>query len=289
MLFDLTQVGLFAAAVLPAGRTVIQRVGAAFFVTCGFVLAWYAPGMPLARALCGFLAGASLMLVVKIAFSSKERQSRVKQLCALPGPMRPVRVPATLSPRVAGLVMLDLVLAGMALLVLLRTCHLSGIMPRIARLGAGVLLAYAGVQCVFDFAQFCFLAAGWSLNSLHRTPIASRSVAEFWSRRWNRIVSAGLHEFVFLPLARRHFPRLGVFCAFFVSGLLHAWPILVAVGCYGAFTTFLFFTLQGVFVLAEHKLRVNAWPAPIARGWTVGVLLVSSPLFIDPGLRVFGL
>lgn len=232
------------------------------------------------------------MVAVKIAFSSEERLSicgRLLQVVSLPSSMRASRVPATLSSLAIGRIVLDLTLAGMALLVLLHTHHLVGAIYSIERLGAGVVLIYAGAQFVFDFAGFCFLAAGLSLEALHRTPIASRSLAEFWSQRWNRPVSAWLHRFAFLPLARRRWPRLGVFCAFLASGVLHGWPILVAIGVSGAFATLLFFAVQGACVLAEHRLRIHAWPVPVARGCTLVVLLASSPLFVDPGLRLFGL
>ena len=292
VLFDFSQLGLFVAAMLAAGHGVIQRLCAAFFVTCAFILAWYAPGMPPARGLLAFLAGGSLMVVMKIAFSSEERLSirgRLLQVAALPHSMRATRVPPNLSPRVAGQIIVDLILAGVALLVLLDTRHRVGAIPFTGRLCAGAMLLYTGAQSVFDFARLCFLALGLSLDSIHRTPIAARSLTEFWSQRWNRIVSAWLHRFVFLPLARRHCPRLGVFCAFLASGVLHGWPILVAVGVSGAFATLTFFVVQGALVLAEHRLRIHAWPAFLARGWTLVVLLACSPLFVDPGLRVFGL
>lgn len=292
MFFDYTQMGLFAAIVLTAGRSLIQRLWAALLVTCAFVLAWYTPGMPLARGLLAFLATYGLFVAVKIAFSSKERLSirdRLLQAITLPGSVRAGRVPATLSPGAIGRMVIDLTLAGLALLLLLHARHLVGAIYSIERLSAGVLLVYAGVQFFFDFVSFCFLAAGLSLDSLHRTPIAARSLAEFWGQRWNRVVSAWLHTFVYLPLARRRCPRLGVFCAFLVSGVLHGWVILVAIGISGALAILLFFVVQGVFVLAEHRLGVRAWPVPVARGWILAVLLASSPLIIDPYLRVFDL
>ena len=292
MFFAYTQMGLFAAIMLTAGRSIIQRLCAAFLVTCAFVLAWYAVGMPLARGLLAFLAASSLFVAVKIAFSPEERLSireRLLQAVTLPSSMRAGRVPAKLSPQAVGRIVIDLTLVGLALLVLLHTRHLVGAIYCIERLSAGVLLLYAVAQFFFDFVSVCFLAAGSSLDSLHRTPIAARSLAEFWSQRWNRVVSAWLHMFVFLPLARRRRPRLGVFCAFLVSGVLHSWVILVAIGISGALAILLFFVVQGAFVLAEHRLRIHAWPVPVARGWTLVVLLASSPLIIDPYLRVFDL
>jgi hypothetical protein len=292
MFFDCTQMGLFAVTMLAAGRSAIQRLCAAFLVTCAFILAWYAPGMPLARGVLAFLAVVSLAVAVKIAFSSEEQLSirgRLLLVVTLPSSMRASRVPAALSPRVVGQIILDLILAGVALLVLLHTRHLVGAIYSIERLGAGVVVVYAGVQFVFDFARLGFLAVGLSLGSLHRTPIAARSLTEFWGQRWNRIASAWLHRFIFLPLAQRRCPRLGVFCAFLVSGVLHGWWILVAIGVSGAFATLLFFVVQGAFVLAEPRLGIHAWPVLVARGWTLAALLASSPLFVDPLLRCFGL
>ncbi len=294
-LFSCAQIGLFAAAMFAAGRSVFRRLCAALFVTCAFVLAWYAPGVPLARGLIAFMAFWSLGVVVNIAFSSEEGRSvnsrllRVMQLMVLPGSWGATRVPAAWSWRGVVQNVPYMILAGLALLVLLHTHPLVGTTPWLVRWGAGVVLAYAWAQFGFDLVRLGFLAMGLSLDSFHRRPIAARSVAEFWSQRWNRVVSAWLYRFVFLPLARRGCPRLGIFCAFLVSALYHAWFILVAIGVFGAFTTFLFFTMQGVFVLAEHGLGVHAWPVPIARGWTVVVLLASSPLFVEPCLKLFGL
>jgi hypothetical protein len=47
-----------------------------------------------------------------------------------------------------------------------------------------------------------------------------------------------------------------------------------------------FFGLQGVFILAEDRLHVHAWPVPLARAWTLTILLATSPLIIGPYLRM---
>ena len=123
---------------------------------------------------------------------------------------------------------------------------------------------------------------------MHRTPIAARSVGEFWGQHWNIITSAWQRTFVFWPLARRGCAGVGVLCCFFVSGALHAWPMLVALGPFAALSTMVFFVFQGVVVLAESRLRIHTWPVAIARVWTLVILLASLPLYIDPGLRLFG-
>ena len=296
MFFDCAQIGLFAAALFTAGHSAIQRLCASLFVTLAFILAWNAPGVPLARACLAFLAVWSLAVVIKIIFSADKGlsvQSRllqvIMQIFVLPDSLCVTRVPATFSLRGVVQIVLNLTLAGLALLVLLHIHRLVGTTPFIGRLGAGIVFFYAGIQLIFDSVRLCFLAMGLSLDSLHRTPIAACSLTDFWSQRWNRIVSAWLHRFVFLPLARRRCPSLGVFCAFLASGMFHGWFILVAIGVSGAFSALLFFVVQGVFVLAEHRLHIHAWPIPVARGWTLAVLLASLPLFIDPCLTLFGL
>ncbi len=94
------------------------------------------------------------------------------------------------------------------------------------------------------------------------------------------------HRFVFLPLARQHRPDLGLFCAYLVSGAIHAWLTWVALGAFAAFGMAAFFGLQAVFILAEDRLQVRAWPVPLARAWTLTILLATSPLIIGPYLRM---
>ncbi len=180
-------------------------------------------------------------------------------------------------------------MASAALLTLLQTRHPSSTAIELLRLAAGVALAYAGVPLFYEILGLCFLVAGHSWPLMHRTPIAARSVGEFWGQRWNRMMSAWLRTFIFWPLARRGGAGLGVLGSFFVSGVLHGWPILVALGTSAAFSMVLFFVLQGVFVLAESRLSIHTWPVALARTWTLVTLLASSPLFIVPTLRLFGL
>jgi D-alanyl-lipoteichoic acid acyltransferase DltB (MBOAT superfamily) len=174
-------------------------------------------------------------------------------------------------------------------MILLHLRNSNGLTRELLRLGAGVALIYAWVAIISTVIGLLFLAAGYSLPELHRHPIAARSVVEFWARRWNIVVSAWLHAFVFLPLARRRRNTLGILLAFGVSGAMHGWLVLFALGRWAAFTTVLFFMIQGVVVIVENRLRIQTWPIVAARAWTMIILLGSSPLFIDPGLRLFGL
>jgi D-alanyl-lipoteichoic acid acyltransferase DltB (MBOAT superfamily) len=154
---------------------------------------------------------------------------------------------------------------------------------------AGIILLYTLMEFLKDFVHFCFLASGAAMRPIHDTPIAARSLRDFWGKRWNRPVSAWLYRLIFLPLARQHRPCLGLFCACLASGVLHAWVALVALGACAAFEVAVFFCLQGVLILAEDRLHVHAWPVTLARVWTLAVLLATSPLVICPYLRIFHL
>jgi hypothetical protein len=51
----------------------------------------------------------------------------------------------------------------------------------------------------------------------------------------------------------------------------------------------LFFVFQALFVLVESAIDVRKASLPLRRTWTLGLLGLSSPLFVDPVLRVLGL
>jgi hypothetical protein len=175
---------------------------------------------------------------------------------------------------------LDVLVSGAAIVALL---HLTAA-HYIGRWALGVLLLYAlGDFLLEGLPRFCFSVAGASMNSIHRTPIAASSLRNFWGRRWNRMVSGWLNTFIFLPLARRHRPGLGLTCAFLMSAAMHAW-LVVGLGAVPALSMAIFFSLQSLLIWVEDRLCVQAWPTPLARAWTVFILLGLSPLIVIPCL-----
>jgi D-alanyl-lipoteichoic acid acyltransferase DltB (MBOAT superfamily) len=122
---------------------------------------------------------------------------------------------------------------------------------------------------------------------LHDVPIRSRTIAEFWSQRWNRVVSTWLRSTLFMPLARRRQPLLGLCAAFAVSVALHAYVAWAAVGGGPALWASIFFAAQVPLIVVERRIGVAGWPAPAARAWTIAWLCLLSPLFTEPVLRVF--
>jgi low affinity Fe/Cu permease len=262
---------------------IARRVLAILVVAVLFVTSWFVAGPQVVRAYAAFVPVAGLMFAVELTAEARHKLSKRERWYLRRAPVGKIFS----WPRVCA-VLLNVSIAASAFLVLLQTRHPSGMGMSVLRLAAGLAVFYALVALVFEVGSLCCLLAGYSLPVLHRTPIAARSVGEFWGQRWNIIVSAWLRTFVFWPLARRGIAGIGVFCCFLVSGVFHAWPMLVALGTAAALSTMAFFVIQGVAVLAENRLNIHTWPNAVARAWTLVILLVSSPLLSDPGLRLFG-
>jgi hypothetical protein len=256
---------------------------AGLFVVGLFVASWFVSGTQVARAIAAFVPVAALMISVELTADTRQKLSRRECWC-----IRRTRMGRTLSWRNVWIVLLNVFIASSAFLTLLQTRHPNSTELSLLRLAAGVALLYAGAALIFELSALLFFVAGYSLPLMHRAPIAARSVGEFWGQRWNIIVSAWLRTFVFWPLARCRLAGAGILCCFLVSGAFHGWPMLAALGTSAALSTFAFFVIQGVVVLAESRLSIQTWPVAMARTWTLGILLASSPLFIDPGLRLFG-
>lgn len=163
---------------------------------------------------------------------------------------------------------------------------LSGATRLAVRWGAGVVFVYTAVETVVSVVILFYGLIGVDPRPLHDDPIRSRTITEFWSRRWNRAVHRFLKQNFFAPMARRGHTELGMVLAFIASALIHFGFMLPAVGAPWAGMMGAFFLLQLPFLWAERALGVVRWRPPLARIWTLGLLLVSSPLFVEPVLRI---
>jgi hypothetical protein len=156
----------------------------------------------------------------------------------------------------------------------------------LGRWGGGLVFAYAAIEAGYALVGAAYRALGFVTPRLHVLPLASLSVGELWSVRWARPVSAWLRERCFRPLARRGHPTLGLLFGFVASGLGHAYPVLVALDLPMAAMMFAFFVAQGIVVIVEVRLGTSRWSRPARRVWTVTMMVASSPLFVEPALRV---
>ncbi|MEJ7732509.1 MAG: hypothetical protein WKG00_25300 [Polyangiaceae bacterium] len=171
--------------------------------------------------------------------------------------------------------------------------HLAGsspprwaVPPLVVRLGAGLVFTYAAIEAAYAVLRVGHRVFGFKTPPLHIRPLASLTVTELWGMRWARPVSHWLRMTCFLPLARRGHPALGMLLGFLVSASGHAYPVLVAVGPAMAAMMFAYFVVQGAVVAAEAPLGVARWPRALRRAWTLVIMVGTSPLFVEPCLRV---
>lgn len=177
----------------------------------------------------------------------------------------------TAPPEADGLLVAGLLraLAGAALLAV--------------RLDAPVLDALrllAGAGLLVHFGLCDVLAAGWrrrgvAVERLFDRPSASRTLAEFWGRRWNRAFSAVARQRIFRPLARRWGATAAGLATFAFSGLVH--EVLLSVpsgGGYGGPTAY--FLLHGALTAVERRRKI------VSRAWTLGWVIAPAPLLFHP-------
>lgn len=165
---------------------------------------------------------------------------------------------------------------GLALILLARGLA-SPILAFVLALPALSLILHFGI---IDLATVLYRRNGWPVNEPFRNPLASRSLGEFWSRRWNVGFSEMIAVTVHRPVRRHAGESTALFASFLASGLLHEIAISVPVGAgYGLPT--LYFLLHGALVGVERKA-----PHLANRGWTLFWLIAPLPiLFHRPFLE----
>jgi len=277
-----------AAGALLAGPTSPRRLASLPALLACLLLPLLAPLPPLSRALLACLGMLGLLKLLQLDFEPRWAGHHPLWHGLSPFDVSKARRVATrFDARLFGLLLVHALLLGavVAGLVLLP----ADLPLRAAtRLLLGAALVYTAMETATEGLRFLHRLFAVDVPPIQQAPVLARSVGEFWSRRWNRPVSDWLNEYVFLPLARRRRPRLALLAAFAVSALFHAWLYFVALGLPAAASVTGFFLLQAPIVMLETRLRIARWPALAARAWTLGWLLATSPLFVEPLLRGLG-
>lgn len=143
-----------------------------------------------------------------------------------------------------------------------------------------IVLIFVAIGLLVHFGLCDVLAGFWRtrgvpVERLFVNPAASRSLGEFWGRRWNLAFHAVAREFVFKPIARRWGPVAATLGTFFFSGLLHELLLSVPVGGgYGLPTGY--FLLHGLLVLAERRWAIRN------RAWALFWVLAPAPMLFHP-------
>lgn len=271
--------GLLALLVGPSRR---RRAAAIVLGALGLAAPFFAPTeIMLVRGACATLVAGQFLMLIDLALDPRpwSARERVLRVVAFVDPS--VASPRTKAPDRS----LFLRLLGFGSLSALMLWLAMSAEAPLLRWGAGLVLAYAAFEVLHASMVIPLQWAGVQQPPFHSDPILSRSVAEFWGERWNRVISGWLRAHCFRPLARRRRARLGIALSFAVSAALHAYIFWPAVGARLALTVGLFFAIQPLFVLAERALTLRRRPAWVARAWTFGVLALSSPLFVGPFLQ----
>jgi len=151
----------------------------------------------------------------------------------------------------------------------------------VLRWAGGALAVYGLAGGIADLVRAAYALGGLQVPPIQRHPIAARSLREFWGERWNRVVGTWLRRSIYLPLARRGRPAVALLATFLVSAALHLYMTLAATTWLMGALMFAFFVAQGMLTLLESRV-----PARARRGWALGGLVVTSPLFVEPMLRV---
>ena len=276
-------------ALLATGSGAQRAIGIAIAMTA-FVAPWLAPREHLlVRALLALSAFACVMRALDLRAGAWPLPQRLAHAFSVVDTRKLLRT----APRLEVLALVRLAgwagAAALAYVVAWRAGpRATGAVHWLVRWGAGLVFVYAFSEAAYGLLYVGYRLAGFRPPLLHQHPAASRSVQEFWGRRWNLTVSTWLGETFFQPLARRRHPTAGMLLAFFASALVHAYICDAALGLRMAAVMLGYFVAQGVLVGLERALSVARWSPLPGRVWTVAWMVVLSPMFTEALLRVVG-
>jgi hypothetical protein len=156
------------------------------------------------------------------------------------------------------------------------------------RWSLGVLFVLALFETIARSLSVISAMVGVEIPALHDAPYMARSLREFWSARWNKLVGRWLRDHCYAPLAKRGYESLALTASFAASAALHLYIASVLLDIRWGAVMATLFLLQVPLLRAEDVLNIRRRPTVIGRIWTLGVLFILSPLFTEPVLRIFG-
>jgi hypothetical protein len=133
-----------------------------------------------------------------------------------------------------------------------------------------------GLIFLLHFGSFHLIALFWQAvgvdaQPIMSKPILSKTLSEFWGKRWNLGFRQLAHDLIFRPLHRRVGVAMAGMLVFVASGLIHDLVIsLPARGGYGLPTGY--FVLQGLGVMLERS-RLG-WGLGLQKGLTAWIFLL---------------
>lgn len=211
-------------------------------------------------------------------------RARLGYLCSWGGTHLVTRRPRSLDfPALRNLLVSTALLAAAIAVVKAASAHDLGFPTRWL---AGAVAVGAFAEMVTAGPLLVAASFGLVLPPLMRSPWRSASVAEFWGRRWNVFASEKFFRpWCFAPFARRN-PVLALVTAFALSGIGHALLAYMALGRWRiSLICGAFFFVQPLLIGLERWIRVRRWRPVLARIWTLSIMALASPLFVEPVLQ----
>ena len=153
----------------------------------------------------------------------------------------------------------------------------------------GVLAALVTTGSLLQRISVFSLIFGLKIPDLHDAPYKARSLREFWGLRWNKLVGRWLREHCYAPLARRGYERLALTATFVASATIHLYIASALLDVWWGLIMAALFILQVPLLFVEDALSIRKRSAIVGRIWTLGTLVLVSPLFTEPVLRIFGI
>ena len=146
-------------------------------------------------------------------------------------------------------------------------------------IGMSLLMHFGVIQVVAGLWR----RAGVPVPKLWDSPLKSATLAEFWSRRWNRAFHEFVRDQVCRPLRDHIGSNTALAAGFLYSGLVHELVLsLPARGGYGMPTAY--FGLQGLGVWCQRRFDLLKRPV-VGWLWTLGMVLLPLPLVFHEPFR----
>lgn len=151
-------------------------------------------------------------------------------------------------------------------------------------------MIYLFTEFMGAFGQFLFYPASSGVAPIHFHPLKSRSLSEFWGKRWNFWVRDWLRD---VSQFQRRRPVKKIIVTFLVSGFFHELLVNLPYFLYFRINHFgnmtLYFACQGLGLWLERRYLSGA-PSMVRIFFMWMVVLLPAPLFLDkPLLRFFGI
>lgn len=169
--------------------------------------------------------------------------------------------------------------------VLLYLSLVLEVMPRLMRFFLPQLLLLAGLSFILHFGILNVTAAFWRLLGINvvelfRSPYKSKSLKEFWGKRWNIAFSEMTALIAYRPLKTLMGAEMAIITSFLLSGLLHEIAISFPVRS-GYGLPMIYFSIHALAMHLEGNSRLIQKITQhkfFSHVWVMTLLLLPMPL-----------